>query len=332
MQLKHTKLIAAIGFALASIASAPVHAGALAMSDLNISSLFLASTSTGTPFTPGPTDPNSSIVIANELRRGAAGADYNGVSVSSSDLKTGVGVTLDATAVCAGPSCGTVAGSLYGGNYENNTVTHVAPPPSANYALGDVYIQGTAIGGAIKGITRSDAAAVNPTNTGGSSATLLNTATLTSNFTVGTSFAGYLSAIGDAYFRLQVASGAQESATATGGMGWNVTIRCTNGAASACSGLTGTASSYTYQPDEFNLSDSINSSNGSGTVNVDKSFLGQVTSLQKLNFVAGNTYSLTINQSSNVIVTSLPEPGSLALVGISMLGLGFAGYRRVKKG
>ena len=329
MQSKLTKLVVAVAAAVGAIASLPAHAGALAMSDLNITALVLASTPTGIPFQSN--DPNGSIQISNELRTGAAGANYNGVNVSSSDLKTGTGVTLDPTAVCAGPGCGSVAGALYGGSFENNTTSHVAPPATANYAVGDVYIKGTAIGGVITGITRSDAAAMGPTNTGGANATLLNSATLSSNFTVANSFSGYLSALGDAYFRLQALSTANETATASAGMGWNVTIRCSSGAAASCSGLTGTASSYTFSPDEFNLSDSITSANGSGTVNVSKSFAGQVTSTQLLNFVVGNTYSLTINQSSNAIVTSLPEPASLALVGISMLGLGFAGYRRNKK-
>lgn len=327
MQIKPTQLLVALAAVVGSVSA---QAGALAMSDLNISSLFLASSPTGTPFPAGPNDPNASIIISNELRTGANGANYNGVNVSNSDLKTGVGVTLDAAAVCAGPSCGTVAGTLYGGSYENNTSTHVSPPPSANYAVGDVYIEGTAIGGAIKGITRSDAAAMGPTNTGGSNATLLNTATLQSNFSVSNSFGGYLSAIGDAYFRLQALSGLSETATASAGMGWTVTIRCTS--TNCANSLTGTSNVYTFTPDEFNLSDAISSSNGSGTVDVNKSFTGQVTSAQLLNFLVGNTYSLTINQSTNALVTSLPEPGSLALVGISMLGLGFAGYRRAKKG
>lgn len=322
MQFKTTQLIVAIA---AVVGSASAQAGALAMSDLNISALFLADGA------GNPSPANATIVISNELRRGAAGADYNGTSVSSSDLKTGVGITLDPAAVCAGPACGSVAGTLYGGSYENNSTTHVPAPPTSNYAVGDVFIQGTAIGGGVTGLTRSDAAAASPTNVGGSSATLLNTATLTSNFTVGTSFSGYIKAIGDAYFRLQATSGSGETSTASAGMGWNVTIRCTIGGAAACSGLTGSSNSYTFTPDQFNLSDQITSTNGGGTQNVNSSYVGAVQSAQLLNFVAGNTYSLTVNQSTNVLVTALPEPASLALVGISMLGLGFAGYRRSKK-
>ena len=50
-----------------------------------------------------------------------------------------------------------------------------------------------------------------------------------------------------------------------------------------------------------------------------------------LNFIAGNTYELAVNQSTNATVRSLPEPASMALVGLSLLGVGFAGYRRNKK-
>jgi len=325
MQSKLTKLVVAVAAAVGAIASLPAHAGALAMSDLNITSLFLADSS------GKPSPANFGIVISDEMRNGTVGVNYNGVKASSNDLQMGTGVTLDPTAVCAGPSCGSVAGLLYGGSFENNTISHVAPPAAANYAVGDVYIEGTAIGGVIKGITRADAVAMGPTNSGGANSTLLNTATLTSNFTVNTSFSGYLAAIGDAYFRLQALSSANETATASAGMGWNVTVACTDGAVSSCTGLTGSTNTYTFIPSEFNLTGRASSKNGSGTVDVDKSFNGQVQSAQLLSFVAGNTYSLTINQSSNAIVTSLPEPASLALVGISMLGLGFAGYRRNKK-
>jgi len=320
MQLKPTKLIAAVGVALAAISSAPAHAGALAMSDLNISQLFLADGS-GNPLAA-----NASIKITNESRTGTANANYNGVSGSGSSLTSNViGGTVDPVATCVGPSCGTVAGSLYGGSFENNTTTHVSPPPSANYALGDVLIKGSAIGGSVTGLTRSDAAAIGPSNFGGGNATLLNTATVTSTFQVGTSFSGQLAATGNAYFNLWVDNvGASNEASA--GMSWIVTIRCTAGV--SCSNLNGGKSSYTFQPDEFNFAASATDP----SANVLRSTNSTVFGGTLLNFLAGNTYSLSINQATNATVVSLPEPASMALVGISLMGLGFAGYRRSKKG
>ncbi|GGF10852.1 hypothetical protein GCM10011611_15560 [Aliidongia dinghuensis] len=48
--------------------------------------------------------------------------------------------------------------------------------------------------------------------------------------------------------------------------------------------------------------------------------------------VTGDTYTLSITQNVQADATALPEPGTLALFGAGLAGLGFLGFRRQKKG
>lgn len=330
MQLKHTKLIAATVAAFAAVAAAPAHAGALAMSDLNIYGLFL-SDAAGNP----NINNNLSVNILSESRTLSNSADYNGVSVGSGSATTNVvGASLDRPTSCVGPSCGVIAGALYGGSFVNDADTHIAPIPAHNYALGDTFISGTALGGigpgAISGLTRSDAMAAGPTNEGGSAANLINRVSVGSSFTVGTSFASNITVEGNAYFRVWVDDvlGQKQSASAT--MQWSLTLTC-DGPIDAssntdCNSFNGGSSSYTFTPSQFNFNRSTTRSLNNFTA----SHNGPVVS-SSLNFVAGNQYTLTIGQNTLANVSSLPEPASLALVGLAIAGLGIASRRRTAK-
>jgi hypothetical protein len=312
-------LFAAI--ALAAVAAAPAHAGALAASNLNISQLFLSDAS-GNPLAA-----NATIQIVSESRQGTAAANYNGVVASNgpSNLSSSdIGGSVDVLYQLAGPSAGSVGAALYGGVLENNTTTHISPPASANYALGDMQIGGSAIGGSIVGLTRADAAAISPDNAGGSSATILNSASLVSTFTVGASFVGNLTVYADSYFNVWVDTLAGgEKASASAGQGWTATIDCTDGASATCDAGWST---LTFTPAQLQITRTSNRP----AQNFTQSFDGYLTSAART-FVAGADYTLTVNQSTNVTVRDVPEPMSLSLLGLALLAAGAATRSRKAK-
>lgn len=321
-------LLAAASLAVLSAGSA--HAGALAASKLNISQLYL-SDAMGVPVGATQANPagiNSTISITGESRTGAATADYNGVSSnngSNNITKTGVGVSVDVLHQLAGPSAGAVAAGVYGGVVENNTSTNVAPPPGYNYALGDMLISGSAIGGSIVGLTRADASAMGPTNIGGSNATILNRAALTSTFTVGANFTGSVAVNADAYLQTFVSlASASEFASASAGYGWNIRISCTQTLTNLCTGWTG---NLDFAPDELNQANTSTTD----AENFSFSYSGLLISDART-FRAGTSYNLTVNQSSNALVTdemrTVPEPMTLSLLGVALLAAGAASRKR----
>lgn len=309
------KALTGVAVAAALASTAPAQASTVAIADLFINSLGLVD-SQGNPF-------GGTLTISNESRTGTAASSYNGnpgTGLGAPSITASGAVIVDVKNRIAGDAAG--AASLYTSGLENNFTEHLSTPGTVNFALGDMYIGGTALGGGVvKGLTRANAMTAGPTNNGGGNATILNSGRINGTFTVGSTFTGSLLVGADYWLQAYVDSVLPASGQASAGIGWNIGVTC------AGPGCGASWSDLTFAPSELNKSISSFELAENQTFN-NASFVGMSAART---FVAGQNYTFTINQASNVTVSEIPEPESLALVGLGLLGLAAARRRKAAK-
>lgn len=323
--MKFTKILAAVAVSAAFIA--PASAATMGMADLAITGLAILD-STGAPVLA------DRIRITTETRTGNASSNFNGVDAVGAGsgnifaVTTGpVGATVDVKYRCAGPSCGAAhANANYNGGvvpvpaskYENDFSTHIAAP-TGNYALGDMFIGGSAIGitGA-NGLTRADSSVMNSTNAGSANATILNSVTSTAIFTPATTISARFLLGYDSYVAAFVNAGVGIAGTASGAISWALTLQETIGNVST--------TIMSWNPNELNVA--LTSSNLNE--NVTFTSTGMLFS-DFVTLTAGRTYKLGINQASNSVASEVPEPGSMVLVALGLFALGAASRRKAGK-
>ncbi|MFT7724569.1 MAG: PEP-CTERM sorting domain-containing protein [Roseateles sp.] len=303
------KVLAGLVATAASLMASQAQAGAVGIANMHVTGLGFAA--------PGaPT-----LTISGESRTGNATASYNGVVAGGAGpnaITANGAVDVDVKNRCAG-ACD---GSLYNGTNGGleNATNHISVPGGANYALGDMFISGTALGGSISGLTRADAVVTGPTNFGGANSTIGNSGRITGSFTVGTTFTSALFVNVDAFIQAWVdpLTPAGDDVNAFAGYGWNMSILGSDG------------SVLEFAPADMNksysASDSLFNAATQFSTNGTKTYLSDA-----FTFKAGVAYQFAINQSSNATAydkSPLPEPASLALLGVAALGAGFASRRR----
>ncbi len=306
-----TKLALAAAVTSAVVAPLSANATAIGMADLAILNLFLIDTATGAPITTG-------ITINGTQNTGNASSDYNGIAGTGTGLGniTAPG-DVDVKFRLAGAPAGAISGA-YGGNLENNTTTHISTA-IANYGLGDMFISGTAIGvGGTRGLTRANTAAISATNSGGANSTIQNSADVTANFTATATRNVFFHMDYDIFVKTFVSLTAGESAAATASTGWGLNI---------ADNTNGSQNFFTWNPTEIarNFS-TFNAAPGSQRLYQQIGGIDSPTGV----LTAGHNYSLTISQNSNASVRDIPEPGSIALLGLGLVGLAAMRRRAVK--
>lgn len=307
------KLAIAATVAAAGIAPVAANAAALGMADLAITGLTLFNATTNAPLDLG------TLRLDGIQNTGTASADYNGVQgtgVGNNNITAPGNVDVQYRLVGSPPAA---IAPAYGGNLENNVTTHIKVP-FANYALGDMFVSGTAIAtGGTQGLTRADASAVGPNNQGGSNATIQNSASVTATFTANQTQNVYFKIDYNIFVKtaLSLLAGEFGAATASTGFGLNIADNTAN-----------IQNFFTFNPNE--LQRNFSTFDGSPGSQREYEFIGTVLS-QTGTLTGGHNYSLTISQNSNASVRDqkinlIPEPASIALFGLGLLGL--AGLRR----
>jgi hypothetical protein len=317
----------AVASALAAMvgcgAFATAQAGVLASSILELSNFKIQFQ--GAPLTNVPTN-NPYVTIVSGNNFGTNLADLTSVAGAAVNTASVVlipaGGQFDLASVCQG-DCPTALA-------ENN-FSSVPTPPVANFARSDNRVQGAAISLDLNGDGTIDVPA-GVTASARSDVSLIDSdiGTATSSTGTNTSFdffvtGGPVNLTIDfdylAYVYTLVDPGSALTSTATGGTTWNLRITGPNG-----------SNVLTWDPTQLNLSASRSDAN-LGVETAGSLVTGSLTNTFSL---ANNTrYQLSITHlvqanAQLTEATQVPEPGSLALVGLALAGMGGAAARRRK--
>lgn len=314
--MKLSKLTKSFIAAAALASSGLANAGVIATSYLELTNLGIELDVDNDGVVDDTVDPNDYITITSFSRTAGASADINDVGGSSTKANGDPLGTANPDLICISAQCGS------GISLTNNSVniSDLVYTDAFDYAVADSNVSGSALStDGASGFTYTDAGLNTFNNTAGAQSNITNGLKTTINFSVnptsgslGVSFTAVFNAFVDAFADAASLANPSISTIASASASFSILVLPDTSSGTAGSG---------FIADGLNFSDDVE---GSDTgVNL----VGQSLATE-LSYITAGDYQININQNSTSAVGLVPEPASIAVLGLGLLGLAGATYRR----